>query len=278
MTKKKPSIEELDELLSTLYYREEKSEERASALSIRLMRENIKTMESMLSVLHTRLNLIEEQSNKVEERRKETFERQRGVLIDKIRKIDNAIVDGVSITDANENVKKAEVNTKLLQAFSYTVFDTILFSITRGSAPDFTLISQSALFETVYLNISRGYDSYLFQEVPFSAKAAIIQGRVILDDLRETEERFLDEPDLWEVYAPQIQKWWTDTALPLIFGERDPDWDTVTPPTYDEMQRWKEGEFSRRQFFPAVTDLIELAKDNAAVVADTFDFKQLLSV
>lgn len=167
---------------------------------------------------------------------------------------------------------------KLLQAFSYTVFDTILFSITQGAAPDFTFISQSALFETVYLNVSRGYDSYLFQEVPVSAKAVIVQGRSILNEFREAEERFLDEPDLWNVYAPQIQKWWVGTALPLVFGERDPDWDKVVFPTYDEMQRWKESEFSRRQFFPAVTDLIELAKDNAAKVADTFDFKQLLSV
>jgi hypothetical protein len=177
----------------------------------------------------------------------------------------------------------AETTTKqhdhrLLQAFSYTVFDTILFTITQGTAPDFTLISQSVLFETVYLNISRGYDSYLFQEVPASAKAAIIQGRAILEELREAEDRFLDEPDLWDRYAPPIQQWWMNTALPLIFCDRDPDWDHVTLPTYEEMQRWKESELSRRLNFPAVFDLIELAKDNAVAVSDNFNFKQLLAV
>ena len=178
------------------------------------------------------------------------------------------------------NVPEAslEHDTKLIQAFSYTVFDTILFSITQGSAPDFTLISQSALFETVYANISRGYKSYLFNEVPHSAKAVILQGRNILEELREIEDKFLDEPELWDVYAPQIQSWWINSALPLIFGERDPEWDDAVLPTYDEMQRWKGSEYSQRQFFPAITDLIELAKENALTIADTFNFKQLLLV
>jgi len=242
------------------------------------MRENIKTMENTVSVLSNRLKLLEEQHQSLIDKRGESFERYKRVLLEKLERVESVGDDVDTTTQSNENDKKVEVDIKLLQSLSYTVFDTILFSITKGSAPDFTLISQSALFETVYLNVSRGYDSYLFQEVPVSAKAVIIQGRSILDELRETEERFLDEPDLWNVYAPQIQKWWVDTALPLIFGERDPDWDKVVFPTYDEMQRWKESEFSRRQFFPAVTDLIELAKDNAAKVADTFDFKQLLSV
>lgn len=176
---------------------------------------------------------------------------------------------------AGERVDVTDV--KLLQAMSYTVFDTILFTITRGSAPDFALISQSALFETVYANISRGFQSYLFQDVPLSAVAVIHQGRSILDDLRSREERFLDEPDLWEIYAPEIQKWWVNTALPVIFGERDPDWDTAVFPTHDEMKTWTEGEFSQRKHFPAVADLIELAKERAVDVSDTFNFKILLA-
>ncbi|MFZ9244481.1 MAG: hypothetical protein ACO22S_05190, partial [Burkholderiaceae bacterium] len=161
---------------------------------------------------------------------------------------------------------------------SYTVFDTILFCITQGSSPDFTLISQSALFELVYENISRGYSSYLFEEVPLSSLAVIHQGRGILEQFREQEDRFLDEPDLWEVYAPQIQGWWRNTALPLVFGERDPDWDKATFPTHDEMMRWKEGEFSRMNYFPAVWDLVELAKERAVEVSDNFNFKPLLAI
>ena len=225
MSKKKNiSPEDIDDLLSTIYFREQKNEDRVIGLSLRYMRENIKTMENTVSVLSNRLKLLEEQHQSLIDKRGESFERYKRVLLDKLQKVELVGDDVDTTTQSNENDKKVEVDVKLLQSLSYTVFDTILFSITKGSAPDFTLISQSALFETVYLNVSRGYDSYLFQEVPVSAKAVIIQGRSILDELRETEERFLDEPDLWNVYAPQIQKWWVDTALPLIFGERDPDW------------------------------------------------------
>jgi hypothetical protein len=185
---------------------------------------------------------------------------------------------GVKATEHGKIVPETKsVDVRLLQAFSYTVFDTILFSITQGSAPDFLLISQSALFETVYVNISRGFESYLFSDVPPSAVAVIQQGRGILEDLREREDSFLDEPHLWEVYAPEIQKWWVNTALPVIFGERDPDWDTAVFPTHDEMKTWVEGEFSQRKHFPAVADLVELAKERAVDVSDTFNFKILLA-
>lgn len=178
----------------------------------------------------------------------------------------------------NANDGKKEVDIRLLQAFSYTVFDTILFAITRGNAPDFTLISQSALFDAVYTNISRGYDSYLFKEVPPSAVAAIYQGRSILEELRQKEDRFLDEHDLWDVYAPEIQQWWLNVALPLIFCDRDEEWDKLSLPTYEEMQLWNDGELSQRQHFPAVADLVELAKSKAVEVSDNFNFKILLNV
>lgn len=196
-----------------------------------------------------------------------------------IEKIKRQIGGGVvKATEHGETAPETKsVDVRLLQAFSYTVFDTILFSITQGSAPDFLLISQSALFETVYVNISRGFESYLFSDVPPSAVAVIQQGRGILEDLREREDSFLDEPDLWEVYAPEIQKWWVNTALPVIFGERDPDWDTAVFPTHDEMKTWTEGEFSQRKHFPAVADLVELAKERAVDVSDTFNFKILLA-
>lgn len=271
-------LDDLNELLSTLYKREEDSEERLVALAERYMKDDIKTLENLVTTFKNRLNHLESVHAKLEERRQQSFERQRQVLINKIKKLDLSDNDNVLTTVENKNDQNDIVDTKTLQALSYTVFDTILFSITKGSAPDFTLISQSALFETVYINISRGYDSYLFSEVPASAKVAIIQGRSILEELRDREERFLDEPDLWDIYAPQIQDWWINCALPLIFGERDPDWDNTVLPTYDEMQRWKSNEFSQRQFFPAIMDLIELAKDKASIVASSFNFNELLSV
>lgn len=185
---------------------------------------------------------------------------------------------GLAVDEGVEVEIVKEIDDQLLQAFSYTIFDTILFSITNGTAPDFTLLSQSALFDTVYINIARGYKSYLFSDIPASAPGIIIAGRNLLEALRDQEESFLDSSDLWDTYAPIVQQWWINTALPVLFGERDPDWDDVACPTFEDMQKWSEGEFSRQQHFPAITDLLQLTKDKAVTVADTFDFKPLLSV
>ena len=189
----------------------------------------------------------------------------------------------------NKNDQKIEVefeqeqcvdltDNQLLQAFNYTIFDTILFSITKGQAPVFTLISQSVLFETTYLGILRGFDSYILREVPQGAVAAIMQGRAILDELRDKEERFLDDPELWDVYAPQIQAWWTNSALPLIYGDRDEDWDNITFPSHEEMNRWSANEYSRMKYFPAIYDLVELAKVKAMEVSKHFNFTKLITL
>jgi hypothetical protein len=52
----------------------------------------------------------------------------------------------------------------------------------------------------------------------------------------------------------------------------------VVFPTYEEMMRWKEGDFSRANHFPAVSDLVELAKERAVEVSDNFNFKPLLAI
>jgi len=204
-------------------------------------------------------------------------------IVNEIARIDRYLAK------SNKNDQKTEVESEqeqvvdltdkqLLQAFNYTIFDTILFSITKGQAPDFTLISQSVLFETAYLGILRGFDSYILQEVPQGAVAAILQGRAILEELRDKEERFLDDPELWDVYAPQIQAWWLNSALSLIYGDRDEDWDNITFRSHEEMQRWSANEYSRMQYFPAIYDLVELAKVKAMDVSKHFNFTKLITL
>lgn len=171
-----------------------------------------------------------------------------------------------------------EVPTKVLQSLSYTVFDTILLCITNGQSPDFSLISQSVLFACVYPNISRGYSSYLFNDVPPSGVAAIHQGKGILKELREKEAEYLDTEENWEKYAPEIQKWWVNVALPLIFLDVDPDWATTPLPTREDMIAWSESDLSKLSTFPTIYDLTEQAKAHSSEVATLYSFKSYMDV
>jgi len=166
-----------------------------------------------------------------------------------------------------------EPDTRLRQALTYTVFDTILLCITNGQSPDFTLISQSVLFGCVYNNVSRGYNSYLFKDVPPSGVSAIVQGKSILEDLREQEEDYLDTPENWEKYAPLIQQWWMNVALPLIFGEMDPDWAEADLPNCAEMKEWGESDINKMQITPAIYDLIETARSRSKEISTRYSFK-----
>lgn len=166
-----------------------------------------------------------------------------------------------------------EPDTKLRQALTYTIFDTILMCITSGQAPDFTLISQSVLFGCVYNNVSRGYSSYLFKDVPPSGVSAITQGRSILKELREKEEDYLDTPENWERYAPLIQQWWMNVALPLVFGEMDPDWVDADLLNQTEMEEWAESDMNKMQITPAIYDLIETSRSRSQEVSARYNFK-----
>lgn len=171
-----------------------------------------------------------------------------------------------------------EPSTKVLQALSYTVFDTILFCITNGQSPDFALISQSVLFGCVYPNISRGYSSYLFRDVPPSGMAAIHQGKGILKELREIEPEYLDTPENWEKYAPQIQKWWINVALPLVFMDVDQDWATADLPSREDMMAWSDSDLTKLSTFPSIYDLTELAKEKSSEIAARYSFKPYMEI
>jgi hypothetical protein len=158
------------------------------------------------------------------------------------------------------------------------VFDTILFCITSGEASDFALISQAVLFECVYNNISRGYSSYLFKDVPHSGVAAIYQGKSILKELREEEPDYLDSEKNWDKYAPVIQKWWVNVALPIVFGEMDPDWSKSHIPTRDQMLKWADSDLNKLSTFPAVYDLMELSKTRSSEIAARYSFKPYMDV
>jgi len=169
-----------------------------------------------------------------------------------------------------------EPDTKLLQSLSYTIFDTILFCITNGQSPDFTLISQSVLFSCVYNNISRGYSSYLFRDVPPSGIAAIKQGRKMLEAIREEEVGYLDTEENWEKYAPIIQRWWINVALPLVFGEMDSDWAAADFPNYREMKDWSGSDLEKLATFPSIYDLMEMSKTRSAEISARYSFKQYM--
>ena len=192
-----------------------------------------------------------------------------------VRKVENirAKTKPEEVIEEASDKSWGEPDTRLRQALTYTVFDTILFCITNGQSPDFTLISQSVLIGCVYNNVSKGYNSYLFKGIPPSGVSAIIQGKSILEELREKEDDYLDTPENWEKYAPLIQRWWMNVALPLVFGEMDPDWAEVDLPNCSEMKEWADSDINKMQITPAIYDLIEAARSRTQEISARYSFR-----
>ena len=156
----------------------------------------------------------------------------------------------------------------LEKATTIAIFDSILSAITSWSvhgdlASDVEMASQAVIFPTVYERVMSGEDpAYLLSDVPESAEVVVQRGREYVKWVRSQCETQITTDTAWDVYAPSIQEWWINDALPLLYGEADPDWENDTPYTLEQLEVWKTNPADRMVAFPKIYDAMELLKMN----------------
>lgn len=167
-----------------------------------------------------------------------------------------------SVSTANE------VDTiSIAKATTLSILDSIIFAIGNWStdgqtAPDVELACQSVLFPVVYEPVMRGESDYYIPVVPISALEVVRRGREFVRDLRESCDLMLTVPEIWESRAADVQEWWLNDALPLLYGARD-DWDLDQCFALEEAKIWREMPASRALHFPLIWDGMELVKKHA---------------
>jgi hypothetical protein len=160
------------------------------------------------------------------------------------------------------------------------IFDAILFNISNWSttgdtAPDFELASQAILFPAVYEHVMSGPDEYRLDRVPVGALEVIRRGREWVKHLRQTCSRSLADPEAWQQHQPAIVKWWLDDALPIIYEERNPDWDSIEPFSQQEMVAWRDFPANRPLSFPLIFDGMEIIKQHSEEIRETSGIPEL---
>lgn len=158
--------------------------------------------------------------------------------------------------------KNATTTEAVKRARTIAIFDSILFNISNWSkqgdtAPDFELISQAVLFPSVYERVMSGDEAYVLDEVPHSAIEVVKRGREYVKAFRKNCQLSLVEPSTWSQYAPVVQEWWVNDALPLLYGARDTSWEEDSPYALAEMIAWRDFPANRALSFPLVFDAME---------------------
>lgn len=170
--------------------------------------------------------------------------------------------------------------TAVARGRTFAIFDSILFNISNWSvagdtAPDFELVSQSILFPVVYEQVMSGPDGYLLDTVPPSALEVIRRGREWVKHLRQTCERSLADPDVWQSYQPNVVSWWLNDALPLIYEYRNPEWDDIEPFSQQEMIAWRDFPANRALSFPLIFDGMENVNRHRDEIRETAEIPEL---
>jgi hypothetical protein len=168
----------------------------------------------------------------------------------------------------------------LQKAKTIAIFDSILSAITSWSqagdlASDVEAAIQSVLFPSVYERVMSGSDpAYLLPEVPDTAEAVVYEGRQYVKWIRHNCDVAITDPQTWSEHAPEIQKWVTTNALPLIYGEADPEWDEDVPYTLDQILTWRNNPADRMIAFPKIHDAMEIYSKNRQEVMETTNIRQ----
>lgn len=203
------------------------------------------------SILLSYKNTLEREAN----RKERSLEREIKLLKEEVEQLQKA----ASTLQVSNSLDVAKATT-------LAIFDSILFAISNWSktgdiAPDFEVVSQASLFPLVYERVMKGDEgAYLLSSVPHSAYEVVRRGREYVRHFRESCDYSLLEPVVWHEKSKLIHEWWVHDALPLLYGERDEQWEVDIPFTLEEMLNWRDNPANRPISFPTLFDGMELVE------------------
>ena len=175
-----------------------------------------------------------------------------------------AKVAGIPVSSTNE--------VALSKARTIAIFDAILSAITGWSthgdqASDIEAAAQTVIFPCVYERVMSGEDpAYILEGIPDSAELVVQRGREYVKWIRSECETHITDQDSWVKYAPSVQEWWTNDGLPLLYGERDPDWESDTPYTLEQIEVWRNNPADRIMAFPKIHDAMDILQKHRTEV------------
>lgn len=207
---------------------------------------------------------------KSKERELEATERRYGKII---KRLEAEIKESKAPALQLERRKSEKEEIDVAKAKTLAIFDSIIFAISNWSvdgqtAPDIELLLQSQLFPSVYERVMMGYVPYYFDKVPIGALEVVRRGREYVKSFREKADTFITESDLWYDCGEEFYTWLLNDALPLLYGEKDDDWDKDKPVGLDQMIIWRDQPASRALKFPAIWDGMELIKSHSEEIRE----------
>ena len=179
------------------------------------------------------------------------------------------------LADYEEQALFVEAEDPLLtKASTIAIFDSILFAIENWStdgdtAPDFSLACQAILFPLVYDQVMNGNEHYHLKRVPDAALEVVKRGREYIKFIRSVCPVGLTEAQAWTNHIPMISKWWINDALPLLYGARDPAWESNSILSLEDIMVWRDQPASRALKFPLIFDAMDLVDRYGESIRET---------
>jgi hypothetical protein len=150
-------------------------------------------------------------------------------------------------------------------ATTVCVLESILSLIATIKDEDFKLMSYSFLYPAVYSKLLDESNSHLIlEEAPDSTEVVVTRGREFLEALRGASQVDLTVGEVWDAMVGEVSHWWSGTALPLLYKDKNPDWlrQEVVCESKEKISRASIDPFFKLTQFPEVVDALTIYYEN----------------
>ena len=137
----------------------------------------------------------------------------------------------------------------------------------------FPSVLSQILFPLVYEQVMEGNEDYYIDKFPPISMEVVRRGRSFVQWLREELPTALNSQEVWDSHAKEVQSWWVNDGLPLLYGARDPNWEIGKAYSFEDMVKWRDLPASRVLEFPLISDGMDLVTKHMDSVRDSVGLK-----
>lgn len=192
-----------------------------------------------------------------------------------------SFIDSIEFVEEEEknleeqNLEEEKEQKHFLRARTLAIFQKVLMMIGKWSeenspAEDFEIVSRSILIPSVYMRISEYEPNYLLKDFP-NCKEVVVNGRKYISDLRKEYPTNLSSKAVWDSTTEEVKIWWTDYALPEIFGWKDHRWEEDHHLDWENSNRWENNPTDQMRMFPPIYDTLYSLKSYDSLTAPMRD-------
>lgn len=238
-------------------------------------RSDVDSVSEALDKISLKLDRLDTDVEKYKDRVAREFARKERELLDQIVKL-YKILEQYEVEDLHEQVDSIEESRGLKVACTVAILESFV-DLISGTHESFKTMSKAILYPNVYLKLF-GSNDYLLDKVPVLFESLVDEGKKFVEkEIMARVDTSLEKPDAWEDNIDDVEKWWKEFTLNLLYGENPDLIFDKEPASLEDMLKVRRAAIEQHNLFPEVADAMDFLRDRVQEAYDTSGLTEVLA-